>query len=79
MKTTIKSPKYKVGDKVRVSKLKHIFEKKYTPNWSTEIFTITRVVKTKPITYHLKDYQGQPVVGGFYEEEIKKLSILIYS
>lgn len=72
IKTTLQTPKFKVGDKVRVSKLKHIFEKKYTPNWSTEIFTITRIVKTKPVTYHLKDYQDQPVVGGFYEEELKK-------
>ena len=35
-----KKRKFKVGDKVRVSKAKHIFEKGYTPNWSTEIFTI---------------------------------------
>ena len=30
--------KFKVGDPVRVSKFKTIFEKGYTPNWSTEIF-----------------------------------------
>ena len=67
-----KKPKYKIGDSVRISKIKNIFEKGYTPNWSTEIFTITKVAKTNPITYHVKDYYDKPVAGGFYETEIQK-------
>ena len=65
-------PKFNVGDKVRVSKAKAVFEKGYTPNWSTEIFTIARVAATSPTTYHLYDYQNQPVSGGFYEQELLK-------
>lgn len=64
--------KFKVGDRVRVSKNKQTFEKGYTPNWSTEIFTVDRVMKTVPFTYRLKDYQNQPISGGFYEEELLK-------
>ena len=30
---TNKSPKFKVGDNVRISKYKNIFAKGYTPNW----------------------------------------------
>lgn len=67
-----KRAKFKVGDKVRVSKSKQIFEKGYTPNWSTEIFTVEKVMKTVPFTYRLKDYQEQPIAGGFYEEELLK-------
>ena len=33
-----KDRRFKVGDRVRISKLKNIFAKGYTPNWSTEIF-----------------------------------------
>ena len=66
-------PKFKVGDKVRISKSKHIFEKGYTANWSTEIFTIVRVAKTKPVTYHLEDYKGESISGGFYEQEISRV------
>ncbi|KAL7296467.1 hypothetical protein TKK_0010473 [Trichogramma kaykai] len=62
--------KFKVGDKVRISKAKHVFEKGYTPNYTTEIFTINKVVKNHPVTYHLKDYQNQSISGGFYEHEI---------
>ena len=66
-------PKFKVNDKVRVSKVKQLFEKGYTPNWSTEIFTITKVMKTKPVVYYLKDYKDQPVAGTFYEHELLKV------
>lgn len=69
----LKKPKFKLNDKVRVSKVKQIFEKGYTPNWSTEIFTIVKVSKTNPVTYHLKDYKDQPVSGGFYEQELLKV------
>ena len=33
----------KVGDRVRISKYKNIFAKGYTPNWSEEVFVITKL------------------------------------
>ncbi|XP_053596175.1 uncharacterized protein LOC128668044 [Microplitis demolitor] len=63
--------KFKVGDKVLISKYKHVFENDYTPNWTTEIFTIKTVQKTNPTTYKLVDYQDKPIKGGFYSEESK--------
>ena len=33
-----KDPKFKVGDRVRISKHKNIFTKGYMPNWSEEVF-----------------------------------------
>ncbi|XP_043481760.1 uncharacterized protein LOC122510885 [Leptopilina heterotoma] len=71
--TSEDTTKYKIGDKVRVSKYKNVFEKGYTPNWTTEIFTVDQVVSTQPVTYKLKDYQDQPISGGFYEEELLKV------
>lgn len=67
-----KPPKFKVNDKVRLSKNKNLFEKSYTGNWSTEVFTITKVNNTNPVTYLLKDYLDQPVSGCFYSEELQK-------
>ncbi|CAB0037753.1 unnamed protein product [Trichogramma brassicae] len=69
------SRKFKIGDKVRVSKAKHLFEKGYEPNWTTEVFTVRReVAPTDPVTtYHLQDYYlEQPISGCFYEEELSK-------
>ena len=36
-------PKFKVGDLVRILKYKNIFAKGYTPNWSEEVFVITKI------------------------------------
>ncbi|CAB0027960.1 unnamed protein product [Trichogramma brassicae] len=41
------SRKFKIGDKVRVSKAKHLFEKGYEPNWTTEVFTVRRVARRR--------------------------------
>jgi hypothetical protein len=64
--------KFKVGDIVRISKAKHLFEKGYMPNWTTELFKIHKVNITNPVTYLLEDMRGQPISGGFYEAELQK-------
>ena len=54
---TIKTIKMKpadvgdVGDHVRISKLKNVFAKGYTPNWSEEIFVLKKIKNTVPWTY----------------------------
>lgn len=64
--------KYQAGDFVRISKYKGIFEKGYTPKWTTECFEITKVLPTEPITYLLKDLNNQEIRGCFYEYELQK-------
>ena len=64
--------KFCVGDKVRISVHKSMFDKGYLPNWSTELFTIVKVRKTVPPTYYLEDYLGNPIRGIFYTEELSK-------
>lgn len=69
------STTYNVGDKVRVSKHKGVFSKKYLPNWTNEVFTIHRVQPTIPETYILKDNRGEILHGGFYGHELLKSSV----
>ena len=38
-----KNPKFKAGDHVRICKYKNIFAKRYTPNWSEEVFMINKI------------------------------------
>ena len=38
-----KDPKFKVGCHVTISKYKNIFAKRYTPNWSAEIFAVKKL------------------------------------
>jgi len=44
--------KFKLGDKVRIQKKKGFFEKGFTPNWTEEVFTVSKVQRTNPITYN---------------------------
>ena len=41
--TNNKDPKFKVGDRVRISKYKNIFAKGYTPNWSEEVLLLKKL------------------------------------
>ena len=66
------TPKFSVGDKVRISKKKKTFEKGYTTRWTEEIFTITKIQNTNPITYKIADFQGEEIDGTFYEPELQK-------
>ena len=38
-----KDPKFKVGDHVRICKYKKIFAKGCTPNWSEEVFVVSKI------------------------------------
>ena len=67
-----KDPKFKVGDHVRTSKYKNIFAKGYTPNWSEEVFVISKIKNTVPWTYVINDLNGEEITGTFYEKELQK-------
>ena len=64
--------KFSVGDQVRISRIKGIFEKGYLPNWSEALYTVHEVKRTDPITYILEDMTGDIITGGFYTEELQK-------
>ena len=67
-----KDPKFKVGDHVRISKFKDVFAKRYTPNWSEEIFDVEKIKNTVSWTYVISDLNGEEIVGSFYEKELQK-------
>ena len=74
----IPTPKFSVGDEVRIVKKKKIFEKGYTTNWTEEIFTITKIQNTNPITYKISDLLGEEIKGTFYEPELQKTQQQIF-
>ena len=45
IETESKGPKFKVGDRVKITKYKNIFNKGYSENWSREILFIDSVLK----------------------------------
>ena len=71
-KNNNKDPKFKVGDRARISKYKNIFAKGYMPNWSEELFVIKKVKNTVPWIYVIIDVDGEEIIGSFYEKELQK-------
>ena len=66
-----------VGDLVRVSRMKNIFEKD-GHNWSEEMFVVSSVLNTSPTTYKIKDMspKGPKVLdGSFYRDELLKTKL----
>ena len=70
----MEKPRFKIGDKVRISKYKRkVFDKEYTENFSEELFVIDEILMTKPlITYKIVDLMGEEIKGSFYKQELQK-------
>ena len=68
-----KKPKFSVDDTVRISKYKQkVFDKGFEKNWIEEVFKISEILNTNPVTYRLVDLLGEKIEGSFYEQEIQK-------
>ena len=72
--SNVTKPKFKVDDRVRISKYKNIFAKGYTQNWSEEVFVVSKIKNTVPWTFVISDSNGEPIIGSFYEKELQKTS-----
>ena len=73
MEQVSSKPKFKVGDRVGISKYKRkTFDKGYTPNWTEEIFTVDKIQYSNIITYKLEDLNNEEIQGSFYEPELLK-------
>ncbi|CAG7785232.1 unnamed protein product [Allacma fusca] len=65
-----------VGDRVRISTQKiGAFYKGFEPSWSDEIFQISDIRWTHPVTFFLTDTtkKREPIEGGFYRGELLKV------
>ena len=69
---TKKLGKFKIGDRVRISLEKNIFEKGYETNWTQEIFVIYDIKYSNVPYYYLKDLNNEKLQGTFYEQELQK-------
>jgi hypothetical protein len=70
-------PRFKLEDRVRISRWKGIFDKGYTANWSGEQFTVIGIRTSRtgdPPMYTLHDHRHERIKGrAFYEEEMQKV------
>ena len=70
-----KDSRFKIDDRVKISKFKNIFANGYTPNWSREIFIANKINDTVPYTCNLKDLNEEEIIGSFYDRELQKTKL----
>ena len=72
--------KFKIGDHVRISLNKNIFEKSYETNWTEEILEEIYDIKYSNVPYYyLKDLNDEKLDGTFYQEELQKTNLTLYN
>ncbi|KAK3733445.1 hypothetical protein QZH41_018628 [Actinostola sp. cb2023] len=67
--------RFNVGDQVRMSKLDRAFKKGYLPNWTEEVFVIASQMQGTPPRYKLNEWDGDPIKGSFYEQELQRVTV----
>ena len=65
---------FNIGQLVRISKRKQVFEKGYLPGWSEEIFIINKKFTTTPVTYAIKDVADEEIKGRFYKPKLRLIN-----
>lgn len=69
-----RKPQLRVGDKVRVNKKHRVFEKGYMPGWTEEVFFVKLVDLGVVPSYKVVEWDGTPIRGTFYGEDLQKVS-----
>ncbi|KAL3079528.1 hypothetical protein niasHT_037898 [Heterodera trifolii] len=68
-----RQPRYRVGDRVRIEKYKHVFKKGYLPRFTNELFTVAEVhPERSPVVYRLRDDHNEIISGWFYANDLCK-------
>ena len=68
--------KYKVGQTVRISHIRSVFDREYSQKWTGELFTIHDRFKRGGLSiYKLKDWSGEVIEGSFYEAELQAVNV----
>ncbi|KAL3104610.1 hypothetical protein niasHT_022321 [Heterodera trifolii] len=66
-------PKYRVGDRVRIEKYKHVFQKGYLPRFTNELFTVVEVhTERSPVVYRLRDDHNE-IISGTVEQQFVQI------
>ena len=67
------TPKLSICDNVRITKKKKTFDKEYIQRWTEEVFKISKIQLTIPVTYKITDYNREEIQGSFHEQKLQKM------
>ena len=67
------SIKFSIGDKVKISDTRAIFDKDYAGRWSKDNYIVARIANSNPPRYSLKDNDDDLLSGTWYEHELQRV------
>ena len=74
-KKPYKKYKFKIGDCVRLTHIKHQFQRDHQEKWTEELFIIKqRFYRAGISTYKVNDYAKDDIEGRFYQNELQKVN-----
>ena len=69
----LRKPKFKIGERVRISKYDSAFRKGFMSQFTQEVFKKVALSSRKPPTYTMKDEQDEINRGKFHQKELNKV------
>ena len=67
---------FKVGQLVRISHIRSVFDREYSQKWTGELFKIHRRFKREGLpVYKLRDWAGEDIEGSFYTPELQVVNV----
>jgi hypothetical protein len=65
--------KFNIGDIVRLSSPKEVFDKGYEQKWTDEVLILSERIARSPAIYKIKDLNQEDIDGFFYEHEMQEV------
>ena len=65
-------PKFSIGDNVRITKKRKIFDKGYTQRWTVDVFKTSKIHLTISAKYKITGYNEEEIQGSFCEQQLQK-------
>ena len=66
---------FQVGDMVHLTERVKPFKKGYLPQWTEEVFKVQRVIPGPVLSYKVEEFDGTPVQGTFYDQDLQKVMV----
>jgi hypothetical protein len=67
--------KFKTGDLVKITYLRHPFQRDYQQKWTEELFIIRhRFLREGIPVYRIQDFEDGNIDGTFYQQELQKVN-----
>lgn len=67
---------FKIGQTVRVTHIRNVFDREYSQKWTGELFKVKRRFSRDGLpVYKIEDWTGEDVEGTFYEQELQAVNV----